>query len=81
VLVSDERVKEIYEGDGKRRVVILRRDSGSYFYEVEYFSEHPLEMCWIPTRRQMVGFYESRERAEDEAYANVDWLKSESGAA
>lgn len=75
--MSDERVKEIYGGGGKRRVVIFRRDADSYFYEAEYFSEDPLEMCWIPAWRPMIGFYESRERAEAEARANIDWLKAE----
>ena len=46
--MPDERVKEIYDDAGKRRVAILRRESGSFYYQPEYFSEHPLEMCWIP---------------------------------
>jgi hypothetical protein len=78
--MDDERVKEIYDKDAKRRVVIFRRASGSYSYEVEYLSEHPLEMCWVPARRRVVGFYESRERAESEARANVGWLSGEAGA-
>ena len=79
--MPDERVKEIYDDAGKRRVAILRRESGSFYYQLEHFSEHPLEMCWIANRQLPIGIYESEEKAENEARANVDWLKDASGAA
>jgi hypothetical protein len=79
--MPDERVKEIYDDAGKRRVVIFRREAGSFYYQLEHFSEHPLEMCWIPGRQLPIGIYESEERAETEARANVDWLNDASGAA
>lgn len=70
--MSDERVKDIYDESRKRRVAIFRRPSGSYFYEVEYFSEHPSELCRVPTRQRIIGFYESQDRAESEARANLE---------
>lgn len=79
--MPDERVSEICDDTGKRRVAILRRESGSFYYRIEHFSEHPLEMCWIPHRQLPVGIYESEEKAEKEARANVDWLKDAPGAA
>jgi hypothetical protein len=79
--MPDERVKEIHDDTGKRRVAIFRRESGSFYYQLEHFSEHPLEMCWIPSRQLSVGIYESAEKAENEARANVEWLKDASGAA
>jgi hypothetical protein len=79
--MPDERVEEIYDDAGKRRVVIFRRESGSFYYVLEHFSVHPLEMCWIPNRQLPIGIYESKERAENEARANVDWLRNMSDAA
>ena len=73
--MSDEEVKEIYNADKKRRVIIYRNDSGTYGYAQEYFSEDPFEMCWIPSGGEVVGFYDSAETAEIEARGNIDWLK------
>lgn len=70
-----EELKEIYDIERKRRVIIYSNDMGTFGYEQEYFSEHPFEMCWISTGRDMVGFYDSQERAEVEARSNIDWLK------
>lgn len=77
--MEDEKVKEIYDETKKRRVIILRRETNTFYYEEEYFSEYPLEMCWIPKGRQLTGFYDSQEKAESEAYANIEWLKKTSG--
>jgi hypothetical protein len=79
--MSDERVNEIYDDARTRRVAILRREPGSFYYQLEHFSEQPLEMCWIPNRQFPVGIYESEEKAENEARSNVDWLKDALGAA
>jgi hypothetical protein len=38
-------------------------------------------MCWIPDRHLPLGIFEGEERVENEARANVDWLKNVSGAA
>lgn len=68
-------VQEIYDEDEERRVVIFRRGDGTFFYEEEYFSKHEHEMCWIPKKKQTIGFYDSRETALREAIANTDWLR------
>ncbi len=73
--MSVEEIKEIYNADKKRRVIIYRGDSGRYGYEQEYFSEDPFEMCWIQTGRAVAGFYDNAETAEREARGNIDWLK------
>jgi hypothetical protein len=74
--MEDEEVNEFYDENRKRRVIILRRDNGSFYYEEEYFSEYPEEMCWLPKAGQMTGLYESQERAEKEAQANIGWLRN-----
>jgi hypothetical protein len=74
-IVIAEELKEIYDSEKKRRVIIYRNNMGTFGYKQEYFSEDPFEMCWIPTGRDMVGFYDSQERAEIEARSNIDWLK------
>ena len=79
--MPDERVKEIYDDAHLRRVAIFHRESGTFYYQLEHFSGHPFEMCWIPNRQLPIGIYESEEKAENEARANVDWLQDGSGAA
>ena len=68
-------VQEIYDEDKERRIVISRRENGTYFYEEEYFSTHEYEMCWIPKKQHWIGFYDSRDTALREAIANTDWLR------
>ena len=70
-----EKLKEIYDSERKRRVIIYRDDLNSFGYVQEYFSEDPFEMCWIQTGRRVAGFYDNPERAEIEARGNIDWLK------
>lgn len=80
-LMSDDRVKEIYDETSLRRVAIFRRELGTFYYQLEHFSGHRSEMCWIPNRQLPIGIYDTVERAEDEARANVDWLAGTPGAA
>ncbi len=75
-IVEAEELKEIYDTERKRRVIILRWNTGTFGYEEEYFSEDIHEMCWIPKGRRIAGFYDTAERAEIEARANIDWLKN-----
>ena len=66
-------MEEIYDEERKRRVVIFRRDDGQWSFVEEYFSEHPFEMCWLPTRSN-VSICATRETAWREARGRVDWL-------
>lgn len=70
--MHNEVVKEIYNCDRMRRVLIFRRDLSSFYYQIEHYSQHPFEMCWIPTRQLYIGIYDSEEKAENEARANID---------
>jgi hypothetical protein len=71
---ADPCVHVLKDAEGKRRVRIFRRHTGTYYFEDEYFSEHPMERCWIPIRGGTVGFYDSEQTALREAKANIDWL-------
>ena len=71
---ADPCVHVLQDADGKRRVRIFRRSTGTYYFEDEYFSDHPPERCWIPIRRASVGFYDSEQTALREAKASADWL-------
>ena len=51
-----EELKEIYDSEQKRRVIIYRDELGRFGYIQEYFSKDPFEMCWIPTGRKIAGF-------------------------
>ena len=70
----DSCVRVLQDSEGKRRVRIFRCNTGTYYFEDEYFSEHPLERCWIPIRGGAVGFYDSEQTALRKVKANVDWL-------
>ena len=75
--MEDKVVEEIYCQNQKKRVVFFRREDGTYYYTPEYFSEDELEMCWVPSRQNSIGIYESQETAIREARGNIDWLVSE----
>jgi len=67
--------KTIYSTDRKERVHIVRRDDGYFGFVVEYFSDDPVEMAWIPqTSRHPVTICESEQKAELEARSRIDWL-------
>ena len=65
----------LHDGEAKRRLRIFLRHTGSFYFQEEYFSEHPLEECWIPVAGGGVGFYDSEQTALREATAELDWLR------
>ena len=73
--MSIQPLKEIYDTNRKQRVIIYLTDTGKFSYTLEYFSEDPYEMCWIPIGLEMIGIYDTEETAEIEARANMDWLR------
>jgi hypothetical protein len=75
--MEDKVVAEIYSQDQKKRVRIFVRESGTYYYEQDYFSEDEYEMCWVPLRQNPIGHYESQDIAAREAQGNIDWLVTE----
>ena len=72
---ADECVRLLQDKEAKRRLRIFLRHSGSFYFTEEYFSEHPLEKCWIPVAGGAVGFYDSEQTALREATAEIDWLR------
>ena len=70
-------VKELLAPDGTRKVQVFQRDDGSFGFESLRFSDHPLEMSWIPHGRFSECFAPSAEIAEHEARSRVDWLLPE----
>jgi hypothetical protein len=38
--MPDERVNEIYDDARMLRVIIFRREAGTFYYQLEHFSEH-----------------------------------------
>jgi hypothetical protein len=58
----------------KRRVVVFRRDDGSFGFEEERFSDEPLEMAWIPFGRYSNCRCDTAEHALREARSRVAWL-------
>ena len=70
----DECVRVFYDEQRKRRVRILVRDTGTFYFQEEYVREEASERFWIPVGERAIGFYDSEETAIREARANVDWL-------
>ena len=67
-------LKTIGHPDGKRRVLIVRRDNGMFGFEEEAFSEEPFENCWLPCGEDTFALCESEETAEREARGRIPWL-------
>lgn len=67
-------VQIVQDEEGKRRVRIFLRDTGTFYFQEENLSDHPLEQCWVPVSGGTVGFYESEQTALREAKASIDWL-------
>ena len=79
--ITAKRLRKIYDRTGKRRGILFRRcEPGRFGFEEQHFSEHPQERCWIPVGEKTAGLYDSEERAESEARANVDWLITEAAS-
>ena len=72
--VADQCVRIVQDVGGKQRVRIFLRANGTFYFQEEYFSEHPSEQCWIPVSSQSVGFYDREATALREAKASIDWL-------
>jgi hypothetical protein len=73
--MEDQPIREIMDETGKRKVIIYRRSTGTYCFEEWRFSQDELEMCWIPLRSHVIGFYDTAETALREASGRVSWLK------
>jgi hypothetical protein len=70
-------LRTIVDSTGKRRVLIVRRESGVYGFEEEHWSDEPLEQCWIPSRASRQYAFSicgSEDIALREAMGRVDWL-------
>jgi hypothetical protein len=69
-------LKIVYDDSKKRRVVIFR----SFGFEEQFFSDEPLEMCWIPIGAppRPNCHSDTPERALIEARGRINWL-SETG--
>ncbi len=67
-------VRILQDEEGKRRVRIFLRDTGTFYFQEENFRDHPLEQCWVPASGGTVGFYDSEQTALREAKASIDWL-------
>ncbi len=70
----DTVLRTITDSTGKRRVLLLRRENGAFGYEVEHWSDEPMERCWIPLGQYPFSICGSEEIALREALGRVDWL-------
>lgn len=64
-----------YDAGRQRRVTIFRRDDSSFSFLEEYFSNEPLERCWLPsTAQRSIPFCDSFETAIREAAGRIEWF-------
>ena len=68
-------VKSIKHVNGDHKVEILRRDNGSFGFEVLKWAE--LEQTWIAHGSYSACTTESAADAEREAHGRIDWLACE----
>jgi hypothetical protein len=73
-------METIYNADRKRRIVIFRRESGTYGYREEYHYKNELAQAegWASLGGRAC-YYEDLETAKREAVENVTWLPERAG--
>ncbi len=74
--MADTVLRTIADSTGKRRVLILRRENGAFGFEVEHWSDEPMEQCWIRPGQYPFSLCGSEEIALREALGRVDWLSA-----
>ncbi|HEY2589884.1 MAG TPA: hypothetical protein VGI81_29335 [Tepidisphaeraceae bacterium] len=72
--MPDTVLRTISDSTGKRRVLIVRHANGAFGFEVEQWSDDPMERCWIRERQRPLSICGSEEIALREAMGRVDWL-------
>lgn len=63
----------------KKRVIVFRREIGTYYFEHQHYSNEANENCWIPYPQAVVSFYDTWSSAMQEAWYRVEWLAAEIG--
>ena len=69
-------VKCLASPDGKSRVMLFRRDDGSFGFSVQKLVTESEQDAWIPTGNYSECFASDAGAAESEARARVAWLAS-----
>ncbi len=67
--------RELTASDGKHKLQIFRRDSGTFGFTVLRWSDDPLERCWLPFGRFSECFAPDAEAAIAEAKSRVEWWR------
>ena len=66
----------ILSPEGDRKVEFYRFEDGTFEFQEWYWSENPLERCWLPalgSRRSICG---TEDIAWREALGSIPWLKA-----
>jgi hypothetical protein len=71
-----ERIRILQSRDGRHRVAIFRRASGTYGFSPERWAS--AEEAWVPDGRYSEAVIGSADEAEAESRAWVEWLQAES---
>ena len=72
--LDETTIKTFFSRDKLHRVLIVQRPNGHYGFEEEYFSQEPLEQCWVRTGQYPLAICDTPELAEREARGRVDWM-------
>jgi hypothetical protein len=77
-------IETLIDSSGKRRVVVVDREDGTFTFIEERFSDEALEQTWIPRGRRRSAsapICASAEVALREARSRVEWLRPQSATA
>jgi hypothetical protein len=72
--VPTQEVRQVLSSSGKERVIIYRRENGTFGFEEERWSSDPNEQCWISFGNYSYCICGSEEEAIREALGRVSWL-------
>jgi hypothetical protein len=79
--MAETVLRKIVDPTGNHRVLIVRRDNGTYGWEVEHWNDEPLEQCWIRPGQYPFSICGSEGIALREALGRVEWLAAATGSA
>jgi hypothetical protein len=77
VPTSEKIFNTVESTDGKRRLLVYRRDDGLFgFREEEQVPDRRGNVCWTPNATIFAGIFETEISALQEARSQLPWFKA-----
>ena len=71
-LLHADVIRTFSSPDGRERLVIFKRDDGTYGFDHEKWGDYPEEQCWIPWTN-FASFCATEEIAVREGLSRMGW--------